>query len=53
MSDKPETIFEVIDTILRDCRVPEERAENYRRRAAKAIWRDRAEITAMLEEKHD
>lgn len=47
----PETIHDVVEDILRNCRVPEDRARSYRERMTKAVWRDRTEVLDVIAER--
>lgn len=47
----PETVREVMDTILRDCRVSGEQARSYQERMTRAVWRDRAEVLDIIAER--
>lgn len=41
-------IREVVEGILRDCRIPKERQREVHEQIAKAVWRDRVEVMGLM-----
>lgn len=44
-----ETIRDITESLMRDCRVPADRQRRIHERIARAVWRDRVEVMDLVE----